>query len=748
MAGSTGNTLVRRKAAGTAVFLIAALFLLGGGAVAAYAFARASVTADQQSRELFGRESQLIMERVDGHFQRPVALLGESVANADLGVIPLNDREKLGRYLATRLRLMSDLAWFSYSDDKGRFFGARREPGTNRIIVNFSNPETNGGQPEEFLTGEGSNTWTPMPPNSSLKAFDARSREWYQSAANHDGVVVSRPYRFNEGPLGLTAALAYRSKGKLLGVFTADLYLSDISKALEDLASKFDGLVALTGREAQSLIVPASASEERVRPLVDAMQAIDGGFKTQPAGMVRSITTKFEGQLWMVLSELHATAGGIEWVLIVAAPEARFVASGMQIARYAMYVCSVLFVLGLLGGAGWGIRVMQRLRATEHALATVEMGPSALSGAMGREPLSPAHRETTLMGVGNLSAVETPSAARSEVGQLVLELPERLHVEIQDLAGDVLLKPLPKMRSREREFPSLGGVPLLAKLGQGGMGAVYFGYHPRLRKEVAVKVLSYLSQGQTDDSVKRFQREASLAARIVSPHLVQVFDVNEEGGVFYSVIEYVSGISAADCAGFMSEEQTAPTPEAVALDVCIAATKGLCAAHEAGIVHRDIKPDNILIPRQDSDGALLYENAKLLDLGIAREEQEAGLTGTRMALGTVGFMAPEQARDARSVSKAADVFAMGATLYAMLTGRPPFAGNSAFEILMATVSKPHKPVQEIRHDVGPMTAETIDRCLKKNALDRFEDAQRLLVALEQCRRNVDKDINTIRLTRS
>jgi len=274
---------------------------------------------------------------------------------------------------------------------------------------------------------------------------------------------------------------------------------------------------------------------------------------------------------------------------------------------------------------------------------------------------------------------------------------------------------------------------------------VYFGYHPRLKKEVAVKVLSYLSSGgQSKDTIDRFHREASLAARIATPHLVQVYDANQENGVFFLVMEYVYGVPASSCSGFLYGTDNTPVPESVALQIAIGATIGLAAAHKEGIVHRDIKPENILIPKRP-DGTLDYSAAKLLDLGIAREEQTDGLTGTRMALGTVGYMSPEQARDARSVGKGADVFSMGATLYAILTGRPPFAGNSAFEILMATVSKPHKPVQEIRRDVSPMTIEVIENCLKKNALERFQDGLKLQVALEQCLRHVGTDAGTIRL---
>src|SRR5205823_4676117 len=160
-----------------------------------------------------------------------------------------------------------------------------------------------------------------------------------------------------------------------------------------------------------------------------------------------------------------------------------------------------------------------------------------------------------------------------------------------------LLANAPRIDTNGKATPALGGIPLLAKLGQGGMGAVYYGIHPRLQVAVAVKVLPFhLAQSQPD-MIQRFFREAQIAARIKSSHLVNVLDVNEEKGLFYLIMEFVSGQSAGAHLRQIAKEGGAGLPETTALEICIAATEGLAAAHAENVVHRDIKPDNIMLPK-------------------------------------------------------------------------------------------------------------------------------------------------------
>jgi len=317
---------------------------------------------------------------------------------------------------------------------------------------------------------------------------------------------------------------------------------------------------------------------------------------------------------------------------------------------------------------------------------------------------------------------------------MVYSASAQLSVATQDLTKDNLLSTVGRTTFDGRAVPVLGGIPILAKLGQGGMGAVYFGIKTMLKQEVAVKVLPVHLAQQQPQLVERFLREAQIAAKVESPHLVRVTDVNEEGGLFYLVMEYISGISAGT---LLKQAGPAGLDETTVLEICIAATDGLSTAHAHGVIHRDVKPDNILVPR-GKDGALSFTKARLADLGLARADEIGGssLTGAQSAMGTPGFMAPEQARNARKAGKSADIFSMGATLYALLAGRAPFKGETATETLLACIQTPHVPIKELRPNLSAPTIELIERCLVKNPTERFVDGAALLQALRVCRMNL------------
>ncbi|HYG74747.1 MAG TPA: protein kinase [Planctomycetota bacterium] len=312
-------------------------------------------------------------------------------------------------------------------------------------------------------------------------------------------------------------------------------------------------------------------------------------------------------------------------------------------------------------------------------------------------------------------------------------------IPIQDLSGDKLVHSAPKSNFNNSAVPTLGGIPLLAKLGQGGMGAVYYGIHPRLKQEVAVKVLPFPLLASQPDLVKRFFFEAQLAAKIKSPHLVSVSDVNEENGLFYLVMEYVTGKSAGSYLRQLKKSGQTGLDESDALDLCIAATMGLAIAHAEGIIHRDIKPDNILLPLSRDRNQYDFCAAKLADLGLARaEEFGQSLTGSNAAVGTPGYMAPEQAMDARKVKKPADIYSMGASLYALLVGHAAFTGNTPMEIMFAAVQNPHVPVIQLRPEISSATSALIDCCLSKDPAQRYVDASALLEALRVCRKAVSE----------
>ena len=309
-------------------------------------------------------------------------------------------------------------------------------------------------------------------------------------------------------------------------------------------------------------------------------------------------------------------------------------------------------------------------------------------------------------------------------------------ITIQDLMGERLLMSASRTDSHGRKCPTLNGIPLLAKLGQGGMGAVYYGIHPRLRSEVAVKVLPFTLAEQDPGMIRRFFREAQIAAQVRSPHLVNVMDVNEESGLFFLVMEYVSGCTAGHYLKALLEKGQPGLPELDALDITIAATEGLWAAHANNVIHRDIKPENIMIPYQSKTSREHdLPRAKLMDLGLARnEDSQQSLTGAQAAMGTPGYMAPEQAMDAKSADKRSDVFSMGCTLYALLCGRPPFKGETVMKVLMATMHEPHEPLIKVRTDISPAVNDVLEKCLAKKQDHRYADARQLLAAVQDCRR--------------
>ena len=307
-------------------------------------------------------------------------------------------------------------------------------------------------------------------------------------------------------------------------------------------------------------------------------------------------------------------------------------------------------------------------------------------------------------------------------------------VDREDLSEDPVLRTCRRVEFEGLPAPTVGRNALLARIGGGGMGVVFFGVNPRTEREVAIKVLYSSHLTDHDGLVARFFREARLTAQLRSRHLVDVLDVDvdEPSGNHFLVMEYVRGRSAGAWLRASGAVGSRGVPETGALEVVLAATRGLAVAHTAGIVHRDLKPDNILIP-QDAEGELALRLSKLADLGLARAETgERSLTGTEFLLGTPGYIAPEQAMNAKRAGKTADVFGMGATLHALLCGKAPFAAPTPIQSLQRTMNEPHAPVRQERADVSPATAALIDVCLAKDPAERYPDAPALLEALERC----------------
>jgi DNA-binding response OmpR family regulator/tRNA A-37 threonylcarbamoyl transferase component Bud32 len=329
----------------------------------------------------------------------------------------------------------------------------------------------------------------------------------------------------------------------------------------------------------------------------------------------------------------------------------------------------------------------------------------------------------------------------STVESVKQTIAEKFLQTAEDLTLDSNLALAPRKLFGDRVVPSLGRVLVLNKIGEGGMGAVYRGYNPRLQLEVAIKILSARLFRDRTDAAARFYREAQIATMVKSDNLVRCFDVDQENGLMYLTMELIEGKTAVKCIEDAVDKKGGLS-EYEALDLCIAATRGLAAAHANGIIHRDVKPENILIPRNEARTGLDFSAAKLADLGIARQEVgQNDLTMTNEALGTAGFMAPEQIRNAKSAGKPADVFSMGATLYVMLAGRPPFLGASTFDVFNNTIFSPHTPLAKWRQGISATTTAIIDACLNKNPAERYKDAGMLLEDLIYCRKLLETTSN-------
>lgn len=289
-----------------------------------------------------------------------------------------------------------------------------------------------------------------------------------------------------------------------------------------------------------------------------------------------------------------------------------------------------------------------------------------------------------------------------------------------------------------QDVPILGGFPLIRLLGQGGMGAVYYSLHPHSDEPVAVKILPW-KLGEMEEATNRFNREGRVTAEIESPHLVRLLETGEQGGLSYLVLEYVDGCSAAEFLHDLQEQGAAGLAERDALTIALAAVRGLDALHMRGLVHRDVKPANMfLLRRTDGHPGFELTRTKLGDLGLVHGDLDGmTMTQTNVALGTPGYMAPEQTMDAKRVAAPADVFALGASIYTLLRGEPPFQGETQMEVLMATVKEQPLPIRTVRPDVSIGTAVMLHKALSKHPDDRQAHAAELMSDLHHCRKDLD-----------
>ena len=265
----------------------------------------------------------------------------------------------------------------------------------------------------------------------------------------------------------------------------------------------------------------------------------------------------------------------------------------------------------------------------------------------------------------------------------------------------------------------LGNYVLLDKLGQGGMGAVYKALHRRMKRLVALKVLSP-DLTRTDESIQRFQREVEAAARLEHPNIVTAFDADCVGKTHFLVMQFVDGPDLSTLV-----KRKGPLAVDKGVHCVLQAARGLAYAHGRGIVHRDIKPANLLMNRE---GVL-----KILDMGLASfsdRKAAAELTHSGAMLGTVDYMPPEQALDTRSADARSDIYSLGITLWYLLVGRAAYDGDSMMAKLLAHRDAPLPSLGGARGEVPTALDMAFRRMIAKKPEDRFQTMDEVIAALE------------------
>ena len=265
---------------------------------------------------------------------------------------------------------------------------------------------------------------------------------------------------------------------------------------------------------------------------------------------------------------------------------------------------------------------------------------------------------------------------------------------------------------------------IIKSIGEGGMANVYLAYDTILERNVAVKVLRG-DLANDEKFVRRFQREALQASSLSHPNIVEVYDVGEDNGEYYIVMEYVEG---KHLKGLLKKRGKLTIPEVV--DIMIQVTSGLTVAHDSYIIHRDIKPQNIMI----LDNGLV----KLTDFGIALAMNSTQLTQTNSVMGSVHYLPPEGA-SGKGATLQSDIYSLGILMYELLTGKLPFRGETAVEIALKQLKEPMPSIRKEIPDIPQSIENIILRATAKNPKNRYADAREmhddLLTCLDESRKN-------------
>jgi serine/threonine protein kinase len=276
----------------------------------------------------------------------------------------------------------------------------------------------------------------------------------------------------------------------------------------------------------------------------------------------------------------------------------------------------------------------------------------------------------------------------------------------------------------------IGPYAIIGPLGRGGMGTVLKAVHTKLRRQVAIKVLP-TARTTNRESVARFEREMAAIGGLHHPHIVTAHDAGEVDGMQYLVMEYVDGVDLSTLV-----RRVGPLPPATACEIVRQAALGLEEAHQAGIIHRDVKPSNIML--SEPTGVECEPTVKLLDFGLAllapRHGGDAELTSTGQIMGTLNYMAPEQCSESHAVDQRADVYSLGATLYRLLSGKAPFDEErftSPMALIPALANQRPTRLDELRDDLPPRLVAVVERMMATDPADRFANMGEVIAALAE-----------------
>jgi serine/threonine protein kinase/Tfp pilus assembly protein PilF len=262
---------------------------------------------------------------------------------------------------------------------------------------------------------------------------------------------------------------------------------------------------------------------------------------------------------------------------------------------------------------------------------------------------------------------------------------------------------------------------IIEELGKGGMGKVYKANDIEIKEKVALKLIK--PEISTDkNTIERFQNELKFARKIRHKNVCQMYDLNRDEGTYYITMEYVEGENLRDMIR-MSGQLGIGTAVSIAKQVC----EGLAEAHKLGVIHRDLKPSNIMI---DRDG-----NVRIMDFGIARSLKDKGITGAGVMIGTPEYMSPEQV-EGKEVDRSSDIYSLGAILYEMVTGRVPFAGETALAIALKQKTEEPEDPKEFNSHLSEDLSRLIMKCLEKEKDKRYQRAEELQSELVNIEKNI------------